>query len=419
MTSTPSLCSVLLLAALATGRAYAQFVPVSPNLSPELTANPDTEPITTLAIDLLAPQRPYIFDATGASLSANRLNPSIYSSSLSSSIVQTDTQLRDSSQTGHLSPYAAAAQRLGLSFSGSDDSSSEDNRGTSNGLFRGALPGQSGNYESGTDQASQSSWGTSSSFGGQSDQSSWGTGRLNVSRLGRTQPGSSDAGPGIKGELTTASNSNSYSAGNLSGNRSNRSNGFSSRYSIGGSSSDSTNSLASGSNSTNSLASRYGSSGVNSSGRGGMDLRTRSASSQDNSGELQPGGTAGASNGTSRDKPGVANSTLSFFPQASYSQSPLGESPFSSPSGADELHFLNPNIYAARSQGHVLSLSEKGSGAEESLRQAFVQRRHLATSVPHYGLNTHPGAEGMSNGIGDKSALQTHSHLSVLGSENQ
>ena len=124
MTSTPSLCSVLLLAALATGRAYAQFVPVSPNLSPELTANPDTEPITTLAIDLLAPQRPYIFDATGASLSANRLNPSIYSSSLSSSIAQTDTQLRDSSQTGHISPYAAAAQRLGLSFSGSDDSSS-------------------------------------------------------------------------------------------------------------------------------------------------------------------------------------------------------------------------------------------------------------------------------------------------------
>ena len=419
MTSTPGLCSVLLLAALATGRAYAQFVPVSPNLSPELTANPDTEPITTLAIDLLAPQRPYIFDATGASLSANRLNPSIYSSSLSSSIVQTDTQLRDSSQTGHLSPYAAAAQRLGLSFSGSDDSSSEDNRGTSNGLFRGALPGQSGNYESGTDEASQSSWGTSSSFGGQSDQSSWGTGRLNVSRLGRTQPGSSDASPGIKGELTTASNSNSYSAGNLGGNRSNRSNGFSSRYSIGGSSSDSANSLASGSNSTNSLVSRYGGSGVNSSGRGGMDLRTRSASSQDNSGELQPGGTAGTSNGTSRDKPGVANNTLSFFPQASYSQSPLGESPFSSPSGADELHFLNPNIYAATSQGRSLSLSEKGGATEDSLRQAFVQRRHLATSVPHYGLNTHPGAEGMSNGIGDKSALQTHSHLSVLGSENQ
>ena len=159
--------SGVLLTSLATVCAYAQFSPVSPNLSPELTANPDSEPITTLAIDLLAPQRPYIFDATGASLSANPLNPSIYSTILSSSTAQTDTQLRDSSQSGHLSPYGVGGQRLGLSFSGGDDSGSEGNGGASNGLFRGALPGQSGNYESGMDDPYQSSWGASSSFAGQ------------------------------------------------------------------------------------------------------------------------------------------------------------------------------------------------------------------------------------------------------------
>ena len=75
------LCCVLVLTALATVCACAQVEPLSPTLSPSLTTDPQTAPITTLSTDLLAPQRPYIFDPSGASVTSNALNPAIYSSS--------------------------------------------------------------------------------------------------------------------------------------------------------------------------------------------------------------------------------------------------------------------------------------------------------------------------------------------------
>ena len=161
---------VLLLTTLATVCAQAQFEPVeplSPNLSQPLTTDPQTEPITTLAIDLLAPQRPYIFDPTGSSVAFNALNPAIYSSTFSTSLVQTDTQVRDSSQAGHLSPYAATASRLGVTLSGSDGSASQATPPISDGSFHGAFPGGGEMEGSGTgaDNPYLSSWGTSSSFG--------------------------------------------------------------------------------------------------------------------------------------------------------------------------------------------------------------------------------------------------------------
>ncbi len=395
---------VLLLTTLATVCAHAQFSSVSPNLSPPLTTDPETAPITTLAIDLLAPQRSYIFDPTGASVSANALNPEIYSSTLSTSGSLTDTQLRDSSQTGHLSPYAGAA-RLGVSFSGSDDA---DNQGTtqiSNGSFTGAIHGENGGQDSGTDSAYKSSWGTSSSFGGQSGEASWGTDRLRVNRLGGKQPESLTANPGLNGQLTTATNSTGSSSG----------------YSIANSGG------TSNANSINSLTRRYGGSALNSSRYAAMGARNRHSSSEGALGGVGPADTTtdntmngngvagGATNGASKSKKGAAQNALTFFPQAAYAQSPLGVSPFSSPGGVDELQFLNPNIFAATSQGRSLSLTEAGSAGQtqDSLRQAFVHRHTLPTSASHYGLSTHPAASRLKTGMGDKSTSLKRTHLNT------
>lgn len=417
LTFTLSLGSVLLLTALATNRAYAQIIdPVSPNLSPGLTTNLDFEPVTTLAVDLLAPNRPYMVDPTGASLSANALDPSLYTSSVSGSPAQTDTQIRDSTQSGHLSPYGSAGQRLGLNLSSSDDAASQDNPRTA-----------------GAGDFYQSTWGASSSFGTRSDESAWGTSRVSVKQLGRKQSESLAARPGFNGDLATAGKSGDYAGG-----RSTRS---SSRYSLGNSGDNSANSLGSpygstGGNSTRSLGSRSGNSGgdstaastsrnggsgLNAIGHGTMDQR---ATSQNNSGMTPAaGGTNGSkssgNSGASSNKADLATSELGFFPEAAYSASSLEQSPFSLSSSGDELHFLNPDIFSATSGRRSHSFTDNGSSDENSLRSS-ARRHALANGASRYGLNTHPETGKLTTGTNAKSTLEKRSHLktSLLGSEN-
>jgi hypothetical protein len=128
--------------------------------------------------------------------------------------------------------------------------------------------------------------------------------------------------------------------------------------------------------------------------------------------DTMSGRAGGSANGTGKDKKNSQNA-LAFFPQADYAQSPLGASPFSSPGGVDELHFLNPNIFAATSQGRSMSRNETGTAdqTQDSLRQAFVRRHTLATSASHYGLATHPAAAGLKTGIGDRSTSLKRTHL--------
>jgi hypothetical protein len=399
------LCGVFLLTGMATASARAQIealvpgFPLSTGLAPSLTDDPQTAPVTTLATDLLAPQRPYIFDPSGSSVISNALNPTLYSSSFSLSLVETDTQIRDSSQAGHLSPYTAAAQRLGLNFSGSEDSGSQDNRNTSNGSFRGALTGEGGNEPSATGNAYQSSWGGSSSFGPPAQGSSWGTGRMSVDRSGNQRMNSLVAAKGPMGGLAASGDSNGTALGNARG------------YSAA-MNSKSSGRLSFGSN---------GRSTTNSSGYGSIGDAAQGAHSEDQPGQYSirhmagndSGNSLAAMSGPSGDKAESAKHTLTFFPQASYNQSVLGESPFSSPAGVDELHFLNPNIYAATSQGQSLSIGEKGSATEDSLRQAFARRDHLAANASRYGLNTHPGTDRLAKVSGDKSELEKHSYLST------
>jgi hypothetical protein len=392
------LCGLLLLASLVTACAYAQndtlapSIPLSPGLAPPLTDTPQDEPVTTLTTDLLTPQRSFIFDPSGASISANSLNPEIYSSPIAPSLAETDTQIRDSAQTGQISPYASTAQRLGLDFSGGEASSSSQNNGiTSTGSFHRIHSAGSESGQTSMGNPYQSSWSARSSFDPEPNDNSWGTRRLSGDRLGHKQQDSLAATPSVNSELAA----------------------------IGGSTAKS----------TNSLASRYGRGRINSSAYGSIDGRARTTYAGNNSGQSPTGDlvtssrrnpiAGGAKNHTSRDEDSARN-TLTFFPQAGYSQVPVGESPFSSPSGIDELHFLNPDIYAATSQSSSRSIKERGSATDNSLRQTFVQHDHLDSSASHYGLNTHPGADGSAKSSLDKSRLEKDSHLrtGLLDSEH-
>src|SRR5271163_4764403 len=190
---------VLLIAGFAAGvlpcsvAQYSEFSLTPPlanpaSLAPSLTDNPQSAPVTTLAVDLLAPQRPFTYDPTGSSVSATQLDPAIYSSALNSSSAETDTALRDASQTGQLSLYAPKAIGTALSFSG--------RAGAASSLIGNNSPGapdepaveadssQGYDLEAGSDY--RSSWGTSSSFGTQSAVSTWGvtTGQPSRSGLG-------------------------------------------------------------------------------------------------------------------------------------------------------------------------------------------------------------------------------------------
>jgi hypothetical protein len=408
------LSAVFLLTGMMAASAQAQIealvpgFPLSTGLAPSLTDDPQTAPVTTLATDLLAPQRPYIFDPSGASVVSNALNPAIYASSFSGSLVKTDTQIRDSSQAGHLNPYLASAQRLGLSFSGGDASESQVNRNTSNGSFRGAPTGEAGNEWSASRDTYQSSWGTSSSFGSQSEESSWGTHRLDSTRLGNRYPNSLAATRGTQGGPLPTGDSNDNRVGSGGGYLTAGDRSSFARSSIGGSMGKS----------PNSLGSRYRDSSTNSAGYGSRNSLAPGVDSENELDQFPSTQMAGsipgsAMNGASRTKAQSAQHTLNFFPQAAYNPSVLGQTPFSSPFGVEELHFLNPDIYAATSQGGSPSFGEKGSAAADSLRQAFVRRDHIPANASHYGLNMHPEIDRPARINSDKSELEKRSHLST------
>ena len=310
-------CGVLLLTSMLTVCAHAQgdtlapTVPLSPGLAPPLTDNPQTEAVTTLSTNLLTPQRPYIFDPSGASIIANSLNPEIFSSSLGSSLVKTDTQIRDSSQAGQISPYASAAHRLGLTPAGNEGPLSQGDGITSNGSSRRIHNPGGDNGQSTMDNPYQSSWGSNSSFGQQSEESSWGTGRLSADRLGRRPQNSLAAAPGTDSALATARDSNDTSISppfSRSGARAN----------------PPAYGSINGRLTTN--ASRYGSIGsqagsTNASNKWGQSPTGNMATDTGNLGADSTMGQA------STDKAAVSD-TLTYFPQANSEEPRLGESPF-------------------------------------------------------------------------------------------
>lgn len=353
--STFRLGIVVLLASLTASFARAQD-PVSPDLSLPLTDTPDAALTTTLAIDLLAPGRPFVFDPTGASVSANALDPSIDASSRGVSIAQTDTAIRDSSQTGQLSPYGPSAQQLRIGFS----STSRAGNSSEPAALRGETSGQ----QYGARVSHESSWGSSSSFGRQSNASSWGTGRMGVDELEQAQPASVTASRGQNG--ATAANNLAHST-----------RGYSSAK-------------------VNSPGSRFNKADLRSSPNSSFGSASQRSDSELTRREIRPavGPMANPMMNT-----GMAAPALTFFPQA-YAEAPLGESPFSSPSGFGELNFLSPNIFAPTSRGRSLSFPGRGKADSAEMQQAFVHRDTLAASASHYGLTTRPPANRPSTNLG-------------------
>jgi len=168
---------------------------------------------------------------------------------------------------------------------------------------------------------------------------------------------------------------------------------------------------------TNHLVARYGGSraGISQPGQpltgaaAGSGTRNRGAG----------GATTGApTNQMSPETTDSARNTLTFFPLAAYGQSPLGESPFSSPGGAGELRFLNPSIYAAGSQGYSLSTGGRRGATGNSL-QGSVPRDRLDSSISHYGLNMHPETDRSAKANHGKAGLQrNHVNTSILDAGN-
>jgi hypothetical protein len=391
MTALFKLCGAVLLSGLGTVSAHAQTdvfsptVPLSPILAPPLTADPVNAPITTLSTDLLAPQRPYIFDPSGAALISNALNPEIYSSSLNLSRVETDTQIRDSFQTGKISPYPGTA-RFALTFASGDDYGSLGGRSTSDGSFHGAFSGDVGNGQSGRGSVNEGSWGARSSFEPSLEESSWGTRRLGFDRRGNNRqfnsPGSTE---GSQSETAVNGDSSGNSMGSANADSMAR-NKASSAFPIG--------TLTSKDRYTNPVTSRYAGSSTKLSGYGTIDGRDRGKSSDNKLSQSLTRGVVIA----------PAINPLVFFPQANYSQTPLGSSPFSSPGG--ELHFLNPDIYAATRRAPSSLDGVNGGPTGNRARQSFAERDAPAASA-HYGLTTHTGAERSATGNGVKSKTKS------------
>ncbi len=361
---------ILLVTALGTGLSSALPAQVT-TVAPLLTANPDAVPITTLSIDLLAPQRPFIFDPTGSSLLANAMDPSIYAATLSTAPAETDGQLRDSSQTGRISPFAAGTTRLGLSFSEGEGSASAVAPSGSTGASSGSSIGASASQGSGTELngAYLSSWGTSSSFGDQSTSSSWGTKALRVQRLGRSQPESPVSGPSLNGEDSTDANTAKSQPG-LPG-----------------------------------LTKRKRPGAVDIAGQ-------RQRSHSEGNGEGTSARNGKRTSGGNGETTAPDNNALVFSAAPSAEHS-FGDSPFYPPGGNGDLTFLTPNIFAATSMRPSSRSTRASTAKEENLqRGGFERSSTLATSATHYGLAPHPGVGGSMTGMSDKVNARKRPRLS-------
>jgi hypothetical protein len=360
---------ILLVAAFGTGLSSALPAQVT-TVAPLLTASPDAAPITTLSIDLLAPQRPFIFDPTGSSLLANAMDPSIYASTLNSAAAETDLQLRDSSQTGRVSPFAAGTTRLGLSFSGGDGPASAVASGRSTGASLGSSIGASASQGSGTEMnsASLSSWGTNSSFGDQSTSSTWGTKALRVERLGRSQPESPVGGSSLNGENSTDANSAESQPG------------------------------------LPSLTKRKRPGTVDIAGQ-----RQRSHSEVNEEGTSDRNGKRTSGGNGETTAPDTNALVFSAAPSAEHA---FGDSPFYPPGGNGDLTFLTPNIFAATSMRPSSRSTRASSAKEDNLQRGFERSSTLATSATHYGLAPHPGVGRSMTGMSDKLSVKKRPRLS-------
>jgi hypothetical protein len=388
---------ILLLTALGSGFGPVLVAQDSP-LSPPLTQGPQTAPITTLSIDLLAPQRTYIFDPTGASVLANDLDPSIFASTLSSAATETDTAIRDSSQTGHVSPFASGTTRLGLSFSGREGSSSG---GTPSPLAAATNP------EPGTeiDVGYRSSWGTSSSLGSQSTESSWGMKAFHAERLGRGQSGSSNSGPSLNAERLDRGQSESSNSGpSLNAERLGRDHSGSSNTRPSLNAED-----VAKANSADKRIRRIGTLRLNQPETSTTADRPRRSVSPRNS-----YGTAPAN-----DAMVPSNESLLFAPASSQGYS-FGNSPFSAPGGEGELTFLHPNIFANTTLGSSHSSNHDRNMTQGSYRQGLEGSGTLDTSATHYGLAPRSGMHRPLTGTSSKANARKRPSLSngMLDSES-
>ncbi len=354
---------VLFLAAICAGlpRCLPAQLPSS-NLSQPLTNDPITQPVTTLSIDLLAPQRPYIYDPTGSYIFSTALTPYIDTTNVSIVRVQTDTEIRDSSQTGQVSPYANLAARLGVTLpkeagTGSTASRTDDR-------FEDAAPAVKDNFgeaptEENDSSDQTSSWGTSDSFGPRTGGALRGLKASQAARLGLSQPAYSDSEPG--GSDSGRVTSGEVRAG--SGSQKRKLTGVQPLTMPG-------TSLTRG-------ASR------------------RSGPSAGSEGTPSSAGPAMASGDVA---PTSGEAALLFSPQ-SYKGYTFGETPFSSPAGSGELTFLNPNIFATGTMRN--SSSPEGSSREKrsTLRERLEEQEGLGTSASGYGLgSSHHGMESGRNG---------------------
>jgi len=309
-------------------------------LSQPLTDNPGSQPITTLDTDLLIPQRPYAYDPTGANIRATALSPFIDTTNASTVRAETDTAIRDSAQTGQVSPYAAIASRLGLATPGETASATDGNQ------F--GMPAVGAHFGVGSEEGDsssdqRSSWGTSSSFGPQSAASLRGARAKSNERLGVKQSASSDR------DLSSATSEDNRSS-SPSGRR-NR---------------DGTASLRTmpGTNMAQSGSQRLGTTG-------------RSAGMPSSSVSPEPSDVGAPTSG---------EAALAFSPQ-SYVGYSFGESPFSSPGGNGERTFLNPNIFAVAPL-RLRSSDESTGERRRTLRERLEEEEGLATSATGYGLTS-------------------------------
>lgn len=178
---------ILLLAGFAAGIAQpgiAQNDTPVQTFAPALTDSSSNAPVTTLSIDLLAPQRAFTYDATGASLSSSALDPTLRTE-VYGAVGQTDTGVRDSSQAGQVSPYDPGGSRLSTLFSGSGTASRSSSVLTPGFIDQPASPQSDMDYGQpyGTeiaaasairDESYRSTWGSSSAISLSTSNGSWG-----------------------------------------------------------------------------------------------------------------------------------------------------------------------------------------------------------------------------------------------------
>jgi hypothetical protein len=405
------------------GLARAQ---VAPPLSPGFldTTTTKTEPVTNLTYDLLVPQRPSIFDPTGASILTNSLNPEIIATDFSSAVTQTDTALRNSTQSGRFNPYGANAARSALIAGGeSDDATAmtvatrvrpgqNAGIGSSGGTI---VPGNDADYDPGYDaepnSVYHSSWGGNSAAGAP-DASSWGVKATPVTRIGRRMDSSSTAsieGPYVGAEGQSqgdgAADSGSIRAGGLS-----QTGGFSQMggsqigvSQMGGAQTASRSGRGSGGLGSLQSATPGGNSSALS-GRAaagyGVGTAFGSRDSQRSPEDLLGGaGMSGVSGiggrasglGGGAQAPKTLEAMMLFSPH-SYLGYSFGSTPFAPPAFG-EANFLNPNIFDTIPV--VLS-----GGAQTMERARRLYRRSklgedngLETSESQYGLSSQLGME--------------------------